>query len=183
MSFLLFHTTSVYTDSTAFDWNQEITLRYSARKIAVWPPGRTHSSGYEPKTCIDVSSGHTPINYTSRRNRFNTDHNDLTTTVAASETPDMSGSQQQASSSVVRPWLDADSWSSTRKLVRGCESISNIEWTMSRGKRETEIWKVCKLCPKGEISMSTLNSKLNGLFKETVQLRKDYLRLRQKWTS
>ena len=45
--------------------------------------------GYEPKTCIDVSSEHTPMNYTSRRNSFNADYNDLTTTVAASETPDM----------------------------------------------------------------------------------------------
>ena len=47
----------------------------------------TPLTGYEPKTCIDVSSGHTPINYSSRRKSFNTDCNDLTTTVAASETP------------------------------------------------------------------------------------------------
>ena len=44
---------------------------------------------YEPKTCIDVSSEHTPINYPSRRNSFDTYYNDLATTVAASEPPDM----------------------------------------------------------------------------------------------
>ena len=42
---------------------------------------------YEPKTCIEVSSKHTPINYASKKNSCNTDYNDLTTTVEA-ETPD-----------------------------------------------------------------------------------------------
>ena len=45
-----------------------------------------HTS-YEPKSCIDVRSEHTPINYPSRRNSFNIE-NDLTTTVAASENSD-----------------------------------------------------------------------------------------------
>ena len=36
-------------------------------------------SGYEPNTCIDVSSEHTLINYPSRRYSFNTDNNDITT--------------------------------------------------------------------------------------------------------
>ena len=45
-------------------------------------------TGYEPNSCIDFSSEHTPINCPSRRNSFNTE-NDLTATVAASETPDM----------------------------------------------------------------------------------------------
>ena len=45
--------------------------------------------GYEPKTGIDATSEHTPINHQTTRNSFNTDYNDLTTTVAASETPDM----------------------------------------------------------------------------------------------
>ena len=52
--------------------------------------------GYEPKSCIDVSSGHTPINYTSRRNSFDVEH-DLTTTVAASENSD--GFHQEAAAS------------------------------------------------------------------------------------
>ena len=42
-------------------------------------------TGNEPNTCIHVSSEHTPISYTWRRNSFNIE-NDLTTTVAASET-------------------------------------------------------------------------------------------------
>ena len=54
-------------------------------------------TGYEPKSCIDVRSEHTPINYTSRRNSFNTDYNDLTTTVAASEPPDMKEVEQSSS--------------------------------------------------------------------------------------
>ena len=33
-----------YTDSTAYDCNQEIHLRQSARRISVWPSGRIHSS-------------------------------------------------------------------------------------------------------------------------------------------
>ena len=49
----------------------------------------TPLTGNEPIRCIDVSSELTPINYSSRRNSFNTDYNDFTTTVAASETPDM----------------------------------------------------------------------------------------------
>ena len=59
--------------------------------IAVWPSGRIHSSHrLEPQTCIDVvSSEHTTINCSSRSNSFNTDEDDLTTTVAASEPPDM----------------------------------------------------------------------------------------------
>ena len=165
---------SVYTDSTAYDWKQEITLRHSARRITVWPSGRIH-----------------------------TDYHDFTTTVAASEPSDMkevgqstsplmlerevssnpfcvsgfqqqaaaSRSQQQASSSVVSPWLTADLWSSTRKWVRGNESISSVEGTLSRGKRETDIWRVCKLSPEGEISMSTLNKKLKWLFKENAGMR------------
>ena len=100
-------------------------------------------------------------------NSFNTDYNDLTTTVAASETPDMkkvgqstspllfqvravssnhfcvsgfqqqaatSGSQPQASSSVI----NAD-FSSTRKLVRGDETIASVEGTLSRGKRDRDL--------------------------------------------
>ena len=56
--------------------------------------------------------------------------------------------------------------------MRGNESISSVEGTLSRGKRETKIWKVCILCPKGEISTHTLKRKLNWLFKENVWLRK-----------
>ena len=54
-------------------------------------------TGYEPNTCTDVSSEHTPINRISMRNSFNIENNDLTTTVAASENCD-SFHQQAASS-------------------------------------------------------------------------------------
>ena len=53
---------------------------------------------------------------------------------------------------------------------------------LCRKEKETEIWKVRKLCPKGEMSTPTWSGKLNCLFKENAKLRKDYLRLRQKWT-
>ena len=53
-----------------------------------------------------------------------------------------SGSPQQASSGVVNPWLSADMWSSTRKLVRGNESISSVEATLSRGKRDRDLESV-----------------------------------------
>ena len=112
----------------------------------------TPLTGYKPKTCIDVNNEHTPLNYTSRRNSFNIENNDLTTTTAASDNSDgfhqqaaASGGPQRAPASVVNPWLGADTWSSTRKLVRGNESLSSVEGTLSRGKKEIKIWKVCKL--------------------------------------
>ena len=49
-----------------------------------------------------------------------------------------SGSQQQASSSVINPWLSADLWG-TRKLVLGNESLSSVEGTLSRGKRGRDL--------------------------------------------
>ena len=41
-------------------------------------------TGFKEKSLIEVSSEHTPINFPLRKNRFNTDLNDLTTTVTAS---------------------------------------------------------------------------------------------------
>ena len=86
------------------------------------------------------------LNYTSRRNSFNIENNDLTTTTAASENSDgfhqqaaASGSPQRVPASVVNPWLGADTWSSTRKLVRGIESLPSVEGTLSRGKRDQDL--------------------------------------------
>ena len=45
-------------------------------------------ASHEPRICTEVSIEHTPINLSSRRNSFNTDYNDLTTTIASSETTD-----------------------------------------------------------------------------------------------
>ena len=58
----------------------------------------------------------------------------------------------------------------------------SVSKELCREERETEILKVCKLSPKGEISTPTLNRKLNWLFKENAQLRDDHLRLKQTWT-
>ena len=118
------------------------------------PPGRllfdhlaesTLHTSYEPKTCIDFSSDHTPINCSSRRNSSNIDLNDLTTTVAASENSDgfhqqaaASCSSQQASNEV-NPWISPDMWPSTRKSVRNNESTSSAEGTFSRGKRDRDL--------------------------------------------
>ena len=40
------------------------------------------------------------------------------------------------------PWLSADLWSSTRKLVRGNESLSSVEGALSRGKRDRDLGRV-----------------------------------------
>ena len=100
--------------------------------------------GYEPNTCINVGSEHTPINNPSRRNNFNIE-NGLATTVAASETFD--GFHQQV----------AASGSRTRKPVRGDVSNVSVEGT-SRKEKETEILKVRKPCLEG---MKTSSRKLN----------------------
>ena len=63
-------------------------LRSEDFSMAAWS-NTALSQVTEPNTSIDASSEHTPVNYSSRRNSFNTDYNDLTTTVAACEPPDM----------------------------------------------------------------------------------------------
>ena len=92
-----------------------------------------HTGLYVRRSGIDVSSEHTSINYASRRNSFNI-KNDLTTTVAASEDFDgfhqqaaASGGSQHVPASEVNPWLSADMWSRTRKLVRGSASNASLE--------------------------------------------------------
>ena len=40
---------------------------------------------------------------------------------------------------------------------------------------------MCKHCRTGKISMITWNGKLNSPFEEKVQLRNDYLKLKQIW--
>ena len=59
-----------------------------------------------------------------------------------------------------------------RKLVRDNELIPSVEGILSRRKRDRDLDSVQKLCSKGEISMLTLDRKLNWLFKETAQFRK-----------
>ena len=55
--------------------------------------------------------------------------------------------------------------------MRGDVSMSSVERSLFGGKRDRFLWKACKLCPKGEVSMSTLNRKLNEFLKGDVQLR------------
>ena len=103
----------------------------------------TPPPGYEPKTCSDVSTEHTPINYSSMRNSFNIENDLITTVMVFQQQAAASGSPQQASSGVVIPWLSADVWSSTRKLVRCNESISSVEGALSRGKRDRKVKSPC----------------------------------------
>ena len=44
--------------------------------------------GYDPNSIVEVSSEQTPINVPSIKDSFNTDFNDLVTTVAVSEITD-----------------------------------------------------------------------------------------------
>ena len=129
-------------------------------------------TGYKPNICIDVSSEHTLINYSSRKNRFNFE-NDLTTTVAASENSDgfpqrsaASGSQQPAPANVVTPWLSSDMWSRTRKLVRSIESIASVEeYFVSRGNRDRDLDSVQTLSEKQNLQ----NRKFGNALYETAR--------------
>ena len=79
------------------------------------------------------------------RNSFNIENNDLITTVAfenfdcLQQHATASRGPQQVPASVVNPWLSADMWSSTRKLVRGNESIASVEGTLSRRRRDRDL--------------------------------------------
>ena len=53
-----------------------------------------------------------------------------------------SGSPQPVPASVVNPWLSANMWSSTWKLVRGNASSASIDGTLSRGKRDRDLESV-----------------------------------------
>ena len=56
-----------------------MSLRTEDFSLAAW------SNGDEPKTCIEVTSEHTPINFPSRKNSIDMDFTNLATAVAASE--------------------------------------------------------------------------------------------------
>ena len=106
-------------------------------------PRATPHGGLQFGHLVEPSSEHTPINDPSRRNSSDTEYNDLTTTVAASENSDgfqqQAAVSQQAPSSVVNPWLSGFMWSSTRKLVRGNESIASVAGSLSKGKRDRDL--------------------------------------------
>ena len=50
------------------------TLRAEDYSLAIWSDPLTPFTSSEPKTCIDVNSEHTPINYSSRRTSFKRPH-------------------------------------------------------------------------------------------------------------
>ena len=105
-------------------------------------------TGDEPKTLIEVSSEHIPINLPSRKDSFVTDLNHLATTVDASAMIDTTEVGQltsplfsqeressvkpfsvfgsQAHSSVEKPMRDTDLFLSTEKLVRDTD-LSGME--------------------------------------------------------
>ena len=64
-----------------------VRLRKEVSSLAEIARQSPHT-GYEPKSLIEVSSEHTPIKFPSRKASFNTDSNDLATTVAAPEITD-----------------------------------------------------------------------------------------------
>ena len=118
----------------------------------------------EPKSLIDVSSEHTPINLHSRKGSLDTNLDELATTVDASEIYDAtdvgqfasplfprgretsalptSASGSQAQSSVGRPMRDVGPFSSVGQPVRNVQSFSSFEKWLSKGKRNRELESV-----------------------------------------
>ena len=96
--------------------------------------------GYEPNTCIDVSSEHTPI----KNPRGETASTSRMALPPQSQpliplTVFMSIRQPAVvPASEVNPWLSAFLWSRTRKPVRGDVSNVSVEETFSRGKRDRD---------------------------------------------
>ena len=100
-------------------------------------------TGYDSKSCTEQCAHADQL--PSRRNSFNIE-NGVTTTVASSENFDSfhqqaagSGSSQHAPASEVNPWLSADMWARTWKLVQGSASNASVEGILSRGKRDGDL--------------------------------------------
>ena len=95
----------------------------------------------------------------------------------------VSGSQTHLS--VARPMRDVDPFSSTGKPVREVEPCSRFEKPLSKCKRKSITGECAnffnakgKNSVRTEIFVTSLNRKLNKLFKENSQLRQDYLKRR-----
>ena len=157
------------------------------------------NTDYEPKFCIDVSSELTPINLPSRKSSFNLEND---ATIAASEGFDLlqhsgaSGSRHSVASTV--PTLLKLGSSSTRKLVVDCDSVASllsstrnvvadhetvvsVEESVSRGKRDRDLNVVQTLKDIHSVH-KFLERKAELAVQERSQLRKDYLKLKQKWS-
>ena len=113
----------------------------------------------------EVGQSSSPLMFQEREVSFNTVSGFQQQAAASS-------SQQQAASSVVNPWLIADLWG-TRKLVRGKESISSVDGTLSRGKRDRDLESVQTLSERRN---------LHAYLEKKAELAVQGLRLRQKWT-
>ena len=167
-----FHIFNIFHADHKDTVSEELEARQSVLHLAKSSPQK----GCEPKSCIDVSSGHTPINCTSRRNSFDVEH-DLTTTVAASENTD-GFHQEAAASGFPQPVLASlvnFGLAPTCGPTQGnwCEATRQMQvLDFVERKEETELWKVCKNYRKGESYIFTLNRKVNWLFKENVQAQK-----------
>ena len=68
--------------------SQKPCATLQGRLILGWLAEQSPPTGYEPKSPIEVSSEHTPIDFPSRKDSFDTDFNDPSTTVAAPEIGD-----------------------------------------------------------------------------------------------
>ena len=186
ISIILFHGTSVDTELTADDWNQETHCATPPRGLLFGHLAEsTPLTSYEPKTCIDVSSEHTPINYPWKRNCFNIENHDLTTTVAASRKLKRFLFSSKRQPAVVRSNYQQLMYTHGRAPTCGpalgnwCEVMSHFQVLkgLCREEKETEIWKAvsekssCLPCAESWIFCS----------RRMRSSEKDYVRMKQKW--
>ena len=170
---------------------------------------RAPLTSYESKSLIEVSSEHTPINFPSRKNSFNTNVNDLTATVAASDTAETIEARQLTSPLFTQereissnPFGVSDFQQAAASIFKCSKSLANVQiWelqetgagycvipkvTVKRKKvsrvRMCVILNKKEFCPRGKTFMNNMKRKQNELFKVSVWLREDYLRLRFKWS-
>ena len=78
------------------------------------------------------------------------------------------------------------------KSGRDVKQFSSFGKPLSKGKKEIEIWEVCRVsqmerernsfCPNKETLTTPLKGKPSMLFKENAQLRQDYLKRSLDWT-
>ena len=130
-----------------------------------------------PKSFIEVSSEDTPINFPSRKNSLDTDFNDFATTMDASERIG------------TKDWRQLTSPLSTqvREVSANPFSVSGSLTHLSVGRPMRRVcnllkWKRINFCLNREAFMNTLKRKLNELFKDNLQHRQDYRKLRLNWT-
>ena len=90
-----------------------------------------------------------------------------------------SGSQHSVVNAVTT-CLSPDVWSSTRKVVRGNDSVPSVEESALRGQRDRDLDSAQTLSGRQNI-LITWNGILNVLFEEKMQLNTEYLKLKPTW--